>query len=898
MFKIHSARLRSSKWNLTLPLAEARRNDEIISLASSQVLRWIDELNGVTDADARAREIKTEIKRLRREEQSQGVARSIKKLYADLDRLQFKPDYMCLVIDKNSDYIRACKGFSINGVKYTRLLGTPGGIKMSTIVFVSEQLSGELRRRISNDRNQEKAFIPAKLEAYRALTCSASTPVRMPHGVLVVNDIELTFDDNVISLSNDGGAPVISEPHIEPVTITASDGCGMILPSLAELWSEDLRLSYTLSGCCIRMAWTKGMVYTFPFDEFAELVAGRYVVKDAWGDDVDIRDVDLVLPVSMVKLWDSYSSCAEWLDASKRNGYTFAVTKVCAKELESERALNYQFEQVFDLTDEDVDELVAPTIDEINGALCGDWAKTVLYLKGTGLNEQNVLNLDNDWQKALMVEPRLIDDPFVRSSIHSLIKKRIDEAKVGVLKVHGNYSTASGDLYALCQGMFGMEITGLLKAGEIYNHFWADTDAEELLAFRAPMSCAENARRVIPSRDEDVLRWFRYMTACTVVSAHDNMMGALNGMDFDGDLVMLTDNPVLLRRQTPLPTLMCAQKKGEKKIPTEEDFIRSNIASFGNDVGSITNKGTSMYEVASKFDKSSEEYAELRYRIRGIQAIQQESIDKAKGIVATPMPRFWYDRHAIGGDMTEENKKFLRSIVADRKPYFMRYIYPSLSKEYTKYIRDTNKNAMRRFRMSVDELMSMPSKDLTDQQLEFLQRYRYYMPVGTGDCTMNRICRRVEREYDKVLSKKRDEVPFDYTILRGDSDYSVSHMRAIKKLMDEYDKIVRDRVITAERTRVKKEDRIANAQLLDDIFREACASACPNKEELCEILIDLCYTKEKSKQFVWRMCGDDIVKKLMKKNKSIQFPTKSDGGDIEWMSESFEVASVQVDVVE
>lgn len=89
---------------------------------------------------------------------------------------------------------------------------------------------------------------------------------------------------------------------------------------------------------------------------------------------------------------------------------------------------------------------------------------------------------------------------------------------------------------------------------------------------------------------------------------------------------MLTDNPVLLRRQTPLPTLMCAQKKGEKKVPAEDDFIRSNIASFGNDVGAITNKGTSMYEVASKFDKSSAEYAELQYRIRGIQAIQQEAM--------------------------------------------------------------------------------------------------------------------------------------------------------------------------------------------------------------------------------------------------------------------------------
>lgn len=532
VFKLHSSRLRSNKWNLTLPLRDARKNEEVISLASSQVLRWIDELNGVTDADEKAKSIKQEIKRIRSEPHSTGNLRAIRKLYSDLDEIQFKPDYMCLVIDKNSDYIRACKGFKINGIKYVRLLGTPGGIKMSTIVFVSERLAEELRRRISNDRDTTKTFIPAKLEAYRALTCSASTPVSMPRGVLVVNDVETTFDDMVIGLTNDGSAePVVSEPHEESVTITASDGCGMMLPELAERWSGDMRLQYLMSGCCIRMAWTKGMVYTFPFNEFADDVASKYIVKDAWGDDVDIRDVDLVLPVSMVKLWDSYGSCSEWLEASRRNGYDFAITKVCVNKLESERTLNYQFIQVFDLDDDDIDELIAPTVDEIKDALCGDWAKTILYLKGEGLNERNVLRLDNDWQKALMIEPKLLHDPFVQNNIHRLIKKRIDDAKVGVIKVHGNYSTACGDLYALCQNIFGLPVTGLLSAGEIYNHYWAESDAAELLAFRAPMSCAENVRRVVPSRDGEVLRWFRYMTACTVVSAHDNMMGALNGIN-------------------------------------------------------------------------------------------------------------------------------------------------------------------------------------------------------------------------------------------------------------------------------------------------------------------------------------------------------------------------------
>ena len=70
---------------------------------------------------------------------------------------------------------------------------------------------------------------------------------------------------------------------------------------------------------------------------------------------------------------------------------------------------------------------------------------------------------------------------------------------------------------------------------------------------------------------------------------------------------MLTDNPVLVRKHKKLPALMCAQRKAEKRISTEADFIQSNIDSFGNDIGQTTNWVTSMYEVQSKFKEGSAE---------------------------------------------------------------------------------------------------------------------------------------------------------------------------------------------------------------------------------------------------------------------------------------------------
>ena len=315
-------------------------------MADSQVLRWLDELNGITDADSKAREIKSEIRRLRKEQNSVQNRRRIKQLYAQLDDIQFKPDYMCLIIDKEKDYHRACSGFSINGLKYQRLLGTNGGVKNETIVFVSERHAEEIRRRIDNGRDPEKEMVPAKLEAYKALTCSASTPVSMPNGILVVSDCETEFLSDIIYLNDEAdGEPVMEERKQVPVELNESDGYGLMSPELAARWSSELGLDYVVSGVNTRFSWEKGMVFTFDFLDFAEKIAGTYMVKDAWGNEVDIRNVELILTTSMLKLWDSYESCDAYVENCLKNKYTFGVAKTCPKELESERTLNYQFIQ-------------------------------------------------------------------------------------------------------------------------------------------------------------------------------------------------------------------------------------------------------------------------------------------------------------------------------------------------------------------------------------------------------------------------------------------------------------------------------------------------------------------------------------------------------------------------
>lgn len=900
IYKIHSSRLRKERWKLTLPIEEARRNDEVISLADSQMLRWIDELNGIDDADAKAHEIKTQIRRLRKEKNSPQNKLAIRQLYKDLDTLQFKPDYLCLIIDKEKDYYRACRGFSINGVRYKRLLGTNGGIKNSTIVFVSERLADGLRRRVENGRNPNKELVTAKLEAYKALTCSASTPVSLPHGILVVDDAETEFDSDILYLTDEGdGEPLMEERKGEHIKVDASDGFGIMLPSLAARWSEELGLDYVLSGVNTRFSFEKGMIFTFDFVDFAEKIANSYIVKDAWGNDVDVRDVELILTTSMVKLWDSYESCRDYVDTSVSNGYTFGIAKTCPKVLESERTLNYQFIQSYDLSDDDIDELIAPTMDEIRDVLGGDWRKTVLFLKGSGINEDNISRLDNDFIKAVMIDRRMLDDAFVQNSIYQLIRNRINEAKVGVLKVHGNYSIVSGDPYLLCQNMFGLEKTGLLKAGEIYNQYWADCGAEKLACFRAPMTCHNNIRLVHPVNTDTARYWYRHMTTATVFNSWDTATAALNGCDFDGDLVMLTDNRILVEKLRPLPALMCAQRKAAKRISTEDDFVRSNIESFGNDIGQTTNWVTSMFEVRSRFASDSDEYETLSYRIRCGQLYQQNAIDKAKGIVCKPMPKDWHDRHAASKIEDDEEREFYRSIVADKKPYFMRYIYPALMKQYNTYIKNTDRNALREFQMTVAELQALGDDEITDRQREFLKYYYHRMPVGTGGCVMNKICKRFEDAFDGYIGKHNAAVKFDYYFMRSDAEYTPKQFNAIKRLRDDYNRRLSSYAVFADYERVDEYDSFAALSMMNEEFRRECSVICPDSKALCNIILDICYTKSSTKRFAWSMCGDDIIHNLLSShNGVISYPVPDAGGEFEYCGERYAVETIQIGVDE
>lgn len=930
VLKINTGYLSKHNWHLNLKLSEIRKQSQlVVSLGSSQVLRWLNQMQNRQNNDFEATLIKQEIKQIKKQENSISNKNRINDLYNQLYEKQFQQDYMMLVMDSPKDYRYVCKyGFKITidygnrveTVEYKRFLGTAGSIKKSTIIFVNKDVWAELNKKINNGRyipkTDEKGniieeikqyngmdlnykFIPAKINAYFALQCSASIAVPWPR-IIVINDVYTKFIDVVRTVKNTGGEnpewPSVGEPTETEIEINACDGMGFISPEMSAIWAEALNEgSEPLSGFNTRCAFLKGMVFTVDFKQFAEEVAHTYIIKDAWGDSRDIRNADVIVTVSMLKLWNSYAGYEDYYNNCMKNGYEFCIAKSTPHELHNVHTTNYQYLQDFCFTDEQINKLIEPTVLKIKECLGLDWRKLILYMCGSDLDEKSVLHME-PMCKAIMANPELIKDPYIRSRVSRMIQKRIRTAKIGVLDVTGDYAIAGCDPYLLLQSMFGLEITGLLKSGECYHKYWTDKGVDEICIFRAPMTTIENVCKLKVTTNPEMEKWYKYIKTCILLNGWDTTAMRCNGEDFDSDSNFCTDNEVLLEAFEYKTTLMCEQESSVKKIPTEEDYIESDINGFGDSIGSTTNKATNMISLRDQFNPNSEEYKRLVYRISTMMNYQQNAIDRIKGVVARPVPKEWLNPRLFKiEDYDDEeiirDKQINANIAAEIKPWFFIYRYSQLKGELDKYIKSVKSNCKIRFGKSLDDLYASEKK--TEEEEVFIRNYEKYMPVSRAPGTMNRICFRVEDEFKSI--DVLPNIEFDCSILKSNAIYTQEEYELVKQLYDEYNKGMQLFLKQKHKNELGDDEVGFDITQLKDVFISECDKVCPNTEVLSNIVIDLCYTSNKNKTFAWDVAGEQIFNNILKNNDyKIQYPIKDENGDIEFCGNKFSLHTQKI----
>ena len=137
ILKLSSEYILFHKKDVHLTLQQAREEQNLIPLFDSEAIRMIDTINEFHRDIAKEElaKLKKELKEIRRQPKSYATKKRITEIYSAMDKIQCKMDYVSVVFQSKSDFDELNKGFKINGIEYHRLIGTPNGVKKSTIIF-------------------------------------------------------------------------------------------------------------------------------------------------------------------------------------------------------------------------------------------------------------------------------------------------------------------------------------------------------------------------------------------------------------------------------------------------------------------------------------------------------------------------------------------------------------------------------------------------------------------------------------------------------------------------------------------------------------------------------------------------------------------------------------------
>ena len=275
---------------------------------------------------------------------------------------------------------------------------------------------------------------------------------------------------------------------------------------------------------------------------------------------------------------------------------------------------------------------------------------------------------------------------------------------------------------------------------------------------------------------------------------------------------------------------------------------------------------------------------------------QQNTIDRIKGIIADPMPEYWYSPMANRKHnelLSEEEQKLNNAIIAPHKPYFMIYIYNNLKQRYMQWKRGCNHDARKKFRVkNVTALSALDNK--TEEQEEYLRYYQRGIEVGLNNCVVNRICKIFEEEFPSYSGICNLNGNFDYGILKTNVEYAADDYEAIDNLYTRYKMELDAFRQNARVYGYNSDDEKYERDTFVEKFQMECRKICPNEQELCDIILDLCYQNEYSKQFAWDIVGDVIVDNLLRKNDyMIKFP-KIGGTEFEFSGDGYDMVRVRL----
>jgi hypothetical protein len=924
--KFKSSRLKKYNYDIKIDYKEALENGEIIALSDNQMLRTIRKVvieqyknepkikKRILDKDV-LEEFYDNIEKIKKEKNSEENIEKIQAIKQDIIDMCYIPEYITIVMehDKHYEYLYE-NGLKINDKTYFRISTSAGKGRSSTVTFCSSDILESVNEILDNGRDKTKKFSPSKFNAYKGLYESKTQIVTTPRFCVVPDYFTSdTFDVNWVTET-----PNDEDDKIETKTITKdfnrSDGMGLITPTMAKQWSEDLGLDYMPCQYCVRQSFIKGMLCVFDTVEFCkEKNNGSYLVntiyKDKKGQPIkaDLREIDVILTEGQFKLWNSFISLEQYKQNCIDNELMWGVSLYVDKELTNVLRMNYQFLQVTDIPKDKIPELCDSFVKWIKGVNSDDIWYTLLFLMGTNVTQSSIKKYlessSNWWIKSLIVNHQLLNDKYIKQKIYNLIKKKIDKGCLGTINLDGNYEVIVSDPYGLMEAVCGLEVHGLISKGSCYSQYWNNKNVSIIDCMRAPLTYRSEHVVMSVENTEEQRKWFKYCYGGIIINIHGHETDNFAGSDFDFDILASTSNEILInsvyKNENPV---VYEPPTPNKIVITDQDLYKSDLFSFGSIIGAITNKSTTGTALLKYLEETkgieSREYKTILNRLKMCTKLQSAQIDKAKiGREVKGIPRIWTDRQYINKlEIQDEEKTFLKSIMLDRHPYFFIHLYPDTKRKYKKYIEKNDLTCKHKFGITLNELLKKDNK--TDEEAIFIKNYDIYMPIVDTDSVMNNICKYIESvDFDiknKICAKEEDthNLLMRYNDIVNQDTYNevITIYKDFRKQLSELNSIK----FSGSKNKYNGDLQQESLDIYT-IFKNELEKVCSNVYELVDYLIKIFYEdfKGANKDILWNCYGNVIFENIkIKSTQPVMFPFPNKDGDIEYLNENFKLEEV------
>lgn len=559
-------------------------------------------------------------------------------------------------------------GFKFNNKEFSNWKRSSGKARIGNNIFIIDSIKDTVLKwsRMGLDFNGEQDI--ASIRAYESLPLSSiiGTIKLNPNRILVVDDFESKFKVEMSKTYLEEKDCITKDSEVEESN-SIWDGEGLLSK---RIFDENEIIKGKGFGL-LRNRFMKYAGFSCKIQEWYKDNYEGTKVKDMYGNEINIEDIDLITTPSSIKLikfndevlkLDKYKELGKgaWLQYWKDNaGNDFGICKTEKPshfEEGRKNRLSYQMINSLPLNREEIKELLKDEIEHIN-KLKNDLD---YYLNATKLKKEfkeEIMLLDEDkeleigeeidismaFNKLVCKNPEFANTKVFKDNRRNYIAAYIRELRKGKIKIEADYCVACGNpielLYSTINKFKGKSIT--LKEWEIYSGRFKN--GEQVVGFRNPHISVSNIGQHINKKIDDFERYFN----CTPNIVFFNAIGIpilsmYNGEDYDSDSNLLTNNSIIVKSCEKINKDFKIPKNDIAAIKVKRDFTEENMAEVDhiisqNLIGQVVNTAqeinsllNNILNTGNKELSSKHNIRDLYNRASKLSSISNCEIDKAK----------------------------------------------------------------------------------------------------------------------------------------------------------------------------------------------------------------------------------------------------------------------------